>query len=159
MWEIVMKVLPGAFIAISALLISIFFIKTENIMCNSTDSTGHKPITGANIFLLSEKEIKDYKNNVKNERNANAAFKLYQHYQLAVYNEDEAFKWLKKAASLDHLNAQYNLSLYYLNKIKNHRIPYNPTLAKQLLKKASDTGHEKASLLLKKLDRENDVAP
>jgi len=76
-------------------------------MNNDTDKTA---ITGAQYFELNSSEIN--KNcHLANNGNKNAAFILYQHYALGVYDKKASRYWLKKAVALGHEQAKQHLKV------------------------------------------------
>lgn len=70
------------------------------------------PIATVKNYCLRDEEIEACKQD-SSKGNADASFRLYQHYRFVRLDENEAMKWLFCAAKNGHAVAQYNLALNY----------------------------------------------
>ncbi|GAA3918658.1 hypothetical protein [Litoribacillus peritrichatus] len=104
------------------------------------------PNSTVNTFSLGEKEL-----NILiaqgNKGDKSAAFKLYQFYEFSEYDRGKADHWLLTAANLDHIKAQYNLSVGFFQDGKYAEALY-------WCKKAIENGHIKAKELLEDIEGE-----
>ncbi len=67
-------------------------------------------ITGAQYFVLPIAQIAEYRC-MADEGDANAAFRLYQHYAFGVADEVAGAYWLRKAAALGNNQAKQHLEV------------------------------------------------
>jgi TPR repeat protein len=67
-------------------------------------------ITGAHYFELTPTQV-DENRHLGNEGNAEAAFRLYEHYAFGVGDEGTAVHWLRKAGELGHKKAKQHLDV------------------------------------------------
>jgi hypothetical protein len=67
-------------------------------------------ITGAQYFELTPTQL-DENLRMASDSNANAAFRLYQHYAFGVADETTGACWLRKAADLGHKQAKQHLDV------------------------------------------------
>jgi len=70
------------------------------------------PKSTGSVFALDIHQIQTYSEQAKHG-DKEAAFKLYQHYTLSMYDENLSSQWLLEAAKLGHSIAQYNLAVHY----------------------------------------------
>jgi TPR repeat protein len=68
------------------------------------------PITGASAYDLTDTQVRNL--SAKASTNAASAYRLYQFYELAHFDQESAMKWLNKAAEGGHAEAQYSLSVF-----------------------------------------------
>lgn len=64
------------------------------------------PITGASSFYLKNNELTFLKTKAL-KGDAEAAFRVYEHYEMVTGDIISGFPWLQIAASKGDLNAQY----------------------------------------------------
>lgn len=65
------------------------------------------PVSTGSGLYLNESDLKSLElKSLSGDKDA--AFRVYQYYALSKLDEDEAYKWLERAAYLGHESAQYN---------------------------------------------------
>ena len=112
------------------------------------DAQNNKPIAGISDLDLTQEQQKDCLAKA-NAGDADAAFQLYEYYEMVRLNYAEALKWLKKAADLGNLTAEYSLGYYYFHDLSLT----GPNAAKYReywIKEAAKSGDPEAIVALKK---------
>lgn len=100
-------------------------------------------IATSSTFRLNKKTIQSFVKEAK-AGSAEAAFKLYQHYDFVDLDQRNGEKWLKMAAGYNHPIAQYNLAARYL---MQKRLKDAMTWAL----KAKENKHSKADRLIEEI--------
>lgn len=100
---------------------------------------------GVIAYQLSTDEVISTKMRAR-AGDSNAAFTLYQHYSFVVLDTPKGKYWLRRAAKLNHVTAQYNLGVSYAT--SEHP---NFKDARHWLQKAAQNGSEEARATLEKI--------
>ena len=97
--------------AVSAITVCVLLLLLLGGMgCNMKSTRDSSPVTGANTFVLSEREIAE-KKALADAGDKDAAFSLYRHYMFGICSESEGRFWLKRAVALGHELAKQNYSV------------------------------------------------
>ena len=83
----------------------VFLCLSSGCMNRNADS-----ITGAQYFELTPTQVNENRR-MANEGDAEAAFRLYQHYAFGVADEGTGAHWLRKASDLGNKKAKQHLDV------------------------------------------------
>lgn len=117
------------------------------VSCFSDGETEMKPIAGASSFYLSGADL-DSTIEKAMAGDAEAALRIYRHYELGKADPVSAFPWLHIAANRGNVDAQYVMGYTYAYT----GLFKNLALARFWLNEAARNGSPKAKALLGELD-------
>jgi hypothetical protein len=98
------------------------------------------------VFRLTDKERAALETRAE-DGDRDAAFKLSQHHAFITQDRSQEFKWLSRAATLEHVIASYNLAFFYLQSN-----PSDFEQARHWAKIAKKNGAQHAQSLLREID-------
>lgn len=130
-------------------LLILFLSSLSNILASESKLEDKKAIAINESFNISKEDLPK----IKKEAllgSSEAAFKLFNYYELYLYDVEQMMYWLTIAAENGHVYAQYHLA-FFLNKIST---PESKFRAKFWAKKAQKNGVKEAKELLQELEKE-----